>query len=93
MEGVSKEAASRRIQSFQGAGSLDREQFVNKFHEHTLVLEFQVLYPKTPIFFTAADTIPSHKAFGTVTAFITSPKESPTTLINGLNYRFGNIHS
>jgi len=90
---VSKEAASRRIQSFQGAGSLDREQFVNKFYEHTSVLEFQVLYPKTPIFFTGADIIPSHKAFGTMSAFITSPKESPTMSFNGLNYRFGNIHS
>lgn len=70
-------------------GVVRRKEFIDEFHEKTFILELQVFDPQPTTFFRSLDSVPSHKALGPVALVLTSPEESASSLVDGLDHRLG----
>jgi hypothetical protein len=68
-----------------------RKELINKFHEHTSILEFKILNTEPSIIFSGTHIFPGHQTFRAMAGLFPSPKESTTTAINSLDNSFGNI--
>jgi len=70
-----------------------REELVNKFHEQTPVLLFEILNTEASTVFTDTYVFPGHETFGTMTDIFPRPEESTTTAINSFDDSLRDIHS
>jgi hypothetical protein len=70
---------------------LVREDLVDKLHEQALVLQLEILDPKTASILGGLNLIPGHKTFGAVADVVTSLEKGTAPPINELDNSFRDI--